>query len=363
MPGTNVAAGLPDMKTNDLWRDFLTSLHASIGNGVVQHYGDPRAELQAASHSNVLVDLSHLALVRAEGADTENFLQGQFTNDIKLVTSGRAQLSAYCNPKGRMFAIFLIAKMQDAYLLQLPAALAENTIKRLRMYILRAKVKMDFAPELLATGLSGPDTESLLRAVTGVAPATAYEIAVANDVLVIRLPGTHPRFEIIAMVEKQISLWQALLAKDVKPAGAGIWSWLDIGAGIPSVLPGTVEEFVPQMANLDAISGVSFTKGCYPGQEIVARMHYLGRLKQRMFKLYVETDTPPAPGTPVYALNFPDQAAGSVVSAAISPRGGCDLLAVIQLSGMEGGEIRLGGADGIRLQIEPQPYELPAATR
>ena len=345
------------------WQAFLNSLHAVIENGEVRHYGQPGAEIQAAGNATVLTDLSHLALVRAEGADAESFLQGQLTNDIRQVTASRAQLSAYCNPKGRMFAIFLIAKLQDAYLLQLPTALAESTIKRLRMFVMRAKVKMDFASDLLATGFAGPDAENLLQAVTGAAPAAVYETAHTNGFVVIRLPGPQPRFEIITTIEQQISLWQSLLAKGAKPVGAGVWSWLDIQAGLPAVLPGTVEEFVPQMSNLDAVGGVSFTKGCYPGQEIVARMHYLGKLKQRMFRMHADISMPPAPGTPVYAPNFTDQAAGTVMAAELAPHGGCDLLIVAQLSSVEAGEIHLASTAGTILKIESLPYEFPAASK
>ncbi len=346
------------------WRAFLDSLHAKYENGQVSDYGQPQAERRAAADGTILVDLSHLALVRGEGPDAETFLQGQFTNDIRQVSAARAQLSAYCNPKGRMFAIFLIVKIHDAYLLQLPAALAENTLKRLRMFVMRSKVKLEtVSPDLLATGLSGPDAEVLLKAVLPAVPAAAYDTVSADGLTAVRLPGPQPRFEIIATAAKQIALWQALLAQGAKPAGAGAWSWLDIQAGLPMILPGTVEEFVPQMSNLDAINGVSFTKGCYPGQEIVARMHYLGRLKQRMVRMHADVAVPPSPGTPVYAPNFPDQAAGTVAVAEPSPHGGCDLLAVVQLSSIESGEIHLGSATGAVLRIESLPYELPADTK
>lgn len=346
------------------WRAFLDSLHANIENGQVRDYGQPEAERQAASDGTILVDLSHLALVRGAGPDAETFLQGQLTNDIRQVSASRAQPSAYCNPKGRMFAIFLIAKIEDSYLLQLPAVLAESTLKRLRMFVMRARVKLESAgPGLLATGLSGPNAASLLQEISGTVPGEPYDVASTNGLTTVRLPGPQPRFEIVAGIARQITLWQALLARGARPAGAGAWNWLDIQAGLPAVLPGTVEEFVPQMSNLDAIGGVSFTKGCYPGQEIVARMHYLGRLKQRMFRMHADITSPPVPGTPVYAPNFPDQAAGSIVAAEPSPRSGCDLLAVVQLSSIEGGEVRLGSATGAVLRLESQPYVLPASSK
>ena len=129
---------------------------------------------------------------------------------------------------------------------------------------------------------------------------------------------------------------------------------------IPAILPGTVEEFVPQMANLELIGGVSFTKGCYPGQEIVARMHYLGRLKQRMFRAHVESALPPRPGTPVFAPDLPGQSTGSVLDAQPAPEGGYDLLVVAHLSSRETGELHLQASDGPRLMPENLPYPLTA---
>ncbi|HJX18803.1 MAG TPA: hypothetical protein VJ437_11490 [Acidiferrobacterales bacterium] len=341
------------------WRAFLTHAGAVFGDGHILHYGSPEAERRGAANSDILADLSHLAVLRAEGADAQSFLQGQLSNDIHLVSEARAQLSAYCNPKGRMFAIFLIFQRPDgAYYLQLPAALAEPTLKRLRMFILRAKVKLEFVDaEFGRIGLSGPNAEALLKNALGNAPATVYDSITSDDVTIVRLHGPHARFVLHAPLSRLTPLWQTLSAKAM-PVGAGPWSWLDIMAGIPVILPGTVEEFVPQMANLELVGGVSFTKGCYPGQEIVARMHYLGRLKQRMLRAHVDATLPPQPGTPVFAPDLPGQSTGSVLDAQPSPQGGCDLLAVVHLSSKETGELRLANSSGLRLMLKDMPYLL-----
>jgi len=344
------------------WRALLAHAGAVFEDDRVMHYGDPEAERQRAANGDILADLSHLAVLRAEGADAQNFLQGQLSNDIHLVSETRAQLSAYCNAKGRMFAIFLVFQGTDgAYYLQLPAALAEPTLKRLRMFILRAKVKLDFADSGFGRiGLAGPNAETLLKNALGTAPANPYDSITSDDVTVVRLPGPHTRFELLAPLARLMSLWQALSAK-ATPVGAGSWSWLDIMAGIPAILPGTVEEFVPQMANLELVGGVSFTKGCYPGQEIVARMHYLGRLKQRMFRAHVESALPPQPGTPVFAPDLPGQSTGTVLDAQPSPEGGYDLLAVIHLSSKEIGELHVANSDGPHLTLKDLPYSLVTA--
>lgn len=356
----------PDSTTpapmNAEWRALLVNAGAVFEGDHVLHYGSPEAERRGAANGDILADLSQLAVLRAEGPDAQSFLQGQLSNDILLVSEVRAQLSAYCNAKGRMFAIFLIFRRPDgAYYLQLPAALAESTLKRLRMYILRAKVKLDFAGDGFGhIGLSGPNAEYLLMEALGKLPTAVYDSMTSDDVTAVRLPGPHARFELFAPLTRLRPLWQALAARAM-PVGAGPWAWLDIMAGTPVVLPGTVEEFVPQMANLELVGGVSFTKGCYPGQEIVARMHYLGRLKQRMFRAHVESDRTPLPGTPLYASDMPDQSAGTLVSAEPAPDSGYDLLAVIQLNSAEHAELHLDSAQGSLLRRADLPYSvLPA---
>jgi len=345
------------------WRAFLAQSGAVLEDGRVLHFGNPDAERRAAASSDIIADLSHLAVLRAEGTDAQSFLQGQLSNDIRLVSEARAQLNAYCNAKGRMFAIFLAFRRADeAYYLQLPAALAETTLKRLRLFILRAKVKLAAADSGLARiGLSGPNTEAMLKQALGTTPANPYDSITSDDVTVIRLSGPHPRFELLAPWQRLMPLWQTF-STHAKPVGAAPWSWLDIIAGIPVVLPGTVEEFVPQMANLELVGGVSFTKGCYPGQEIVARMHYLGRLKQRMFLAHVDDTLAPQPGTPVFAPDLPGQSTGTVLDAQPSPESGYDLLAVVHLSSKETGELRLANSEGPRLLLKNMPYLLePAA--
>jgi hypothetical protein len=343
------------------WRDVLTRAGAIIENDIVQHYGDPAAERRVAADGNVLVDLSHLSLWRIHGDDAESFLQGQLSNDIRLVSEHRAQLSAYCNPKGRMLAIFQICRRGNAYYLQLPAALAESTFKRLRMFVLRARVKIEPADaELARLGVSGPAAESIVGALAAPVPAGSFDASYANEITVIRLPGPHPRFELLIPAPRAPTLWQEL-ARQARPVGASAWAWFDIMAGIPVILPGTVEEFVPQMANLEILQGVSFTKGCYPGQEIVARMHYLGRLKQRMFLAHVEAPLP-APGSAVYSPDLPGQSTGAVLDAQPSPSGGVDLLAVMHLGSVDGGKMHLHEPDGPRLEVRALPYRIARAT-
>lgn len=345
------------------WRGFLERAGAVFDETGVCRFGDPQAEARAAAEATILADLSHLALLRAEGADAQTFLQGQLTNDIRAVTPGHSQLSAYCSPKGRMLALFRIFRRGETYYLQLPAALAEPTARRLRMFILRAKVQLAPADsELARIGLSGPQAEQQIRQLIGQCPAAVDDSLTVDEISVLRLPGPHCRFEILAPYTRMPSLWQALANGETTPVGGGAWAWLDIAAGIPSVLPETVEEFVPQMANLELVGGVNFKKGCYPGQEIVARMHYLGTLKQRMVGAHLSDAPCPAPGTKLYASEFGEQSAGTVVDARPAPQGGCDLLAVAQLAAVQGGGLRLAALQGPALDLTPLPYSLSVAS-
>jgi folate-binding protein YgfZ len=328
----------------------------------VQHFGHVVPERRAAAHGNVLADLSDLALIRARGGEAQTFLNGQLSNDIRQLDAAHSQLASWCSPKGRMLAIFRLFRRGDDYLLQLPAVLQELILKRLRMFVMRAKVTLEpIGAELLSIGLSGPDTEKMLRDTVGFAPNRDNGCETREELTVIRLPGPHPRFQIIAPSAAVMELWDKFKSQAV-PVGPPVWAWLDIMAGIPTVLPQTSEEFVPQMVNLEIVGGVNFKKGCYPGQEIVARMQYLGKLKQRMYRTHAAAEFAPLPGDAIYAPDFPGQSAGTVVDAQPAPDDGYDILAVIQISSATAGELHLGNETGPRLALHSLPYSFPANT-
>ncbi len=346
------------MPVNPEWKSFLAARGARIEEAGRAAFGEARAEVRAAAHGNVVCALSHLSLIRAQGADALTFLNGQLTNDLRLVDDSRSQLSGYCTAKGRLLAVFRIFQRAQAYYLIVPASLQEATIKRLRMFVLRSKVALESADDaLVCIGCSGPDIAPALERALGDLPPAVDGCRSHNDTSVLRLAGPHPRFFVVAPAARAIELWQAI-EPAAQPAGAAAWAWLDIQSGLPSVLPQTVEEFVPQNTNLELIGGVSFKKGCYPGQEIVARMHYLGKPKQRMFRLHAAADVQAHAGDRICAPDFPGQSAGVVVDAQPSPDHGTDLLAVVQLSSVAGGVLHLRAADGPGLATQRLPYEL-----
>ncbi len=343
---------------NQTWLTFLQTQGAVVEDGQVRHFGDPVAERKATAEDTVLVELSALSLIRARGADALTFLNGQLSNDVRRVDEAHSQLAAWCNPKGRVLALLRVLRRGEDYHLQFPGALQETVLKRLRMFVLRAKVTLENADDELVTfGVAGPRAETLLRETFGELPGEANGCVTRENVTVLHV-STTARFMVIAPTDVARELWQRLRTR-ARPVASDRWTWMDIGAGLPQVHPETSEAFVPQMLNLELLGGVDFKKGCYPGQEIVARLHYRGGLKQRMVRAHVETDA--APGMPVYAPDLPGQATGAVVAAAPAPAGGCDLLAVIHLGSVAAGTVRLGDEHkGAKLTLLPLPYPLPA---
>ena len=302
--------------------------------------------------------LSQFALLRFSGDDAQAFLHNQLTCDVGALAPGRSTFGAYCTPKGRMLATFLLWRSEQGFFMQLPSPLREPIQKQLSRFILRSKVKADdISGDWVLFGVAGSDATGLVRQVTGQAPQGTHEVAQGSNAMVIHLPGD--RFEIVVARDQASRVLEALAAGTDK-ADPEYWEWLEIGAGIPTILPATQEAFVPQMVNLDLIGGVSFEKGCYPGQEIVARMHYRGTLKQRMYLASIAGTEKPQPGDKLYGAEFGDQACGTIVNAARSPAGGFDALAVIQIASADAGGIHWKSLQGPSLKLLPLPYAVPA---
>ncbi|NWG75859.1 MAG: folate-binding protein YgfZ [Rubrivivax sp.] len=334
------------------WSEYLQTQGAVLIDGVAGHFGDPAAELAAARDGLVLADLSHYGLIAFAGEDAQTFLHGQITNDLRALRETNALFAGYCSPKGRLLANFLVFRRGGDILLMLPRALREATQKRLTLFVLRAKVRVrDASDEWVTLGLAGPGAADLIASRFGSVPADTMGVVQADTGWAVRLGSE--RFDLFVSPEAAPALWQDWSAK-AKPIGTAAWDWLTVNAGVPTILPQTQDHFVPQMANMEVLHGVSFQKGCYPGQEIVARSQYLGKLKRRMYLAHV--DGTAAPGDELYSPDLAGQACGLVANAAPAPEGGTDLLAVMQTSSFEGGEVHLGSADGARLAFKTLPY-------
>jgi folate-binding protein YgfZ len=320
-------------------------------------FGAAQEEAAAALSATVIAPLAHLGAIRASGAEAEAFLQNQLSNDLRQLGTTLAQLASYNSAKGRVLDLFLLRRDGDAILLETRRDTLAASLKRLRMFVLRSKVLLeDCGDHYSAFGLSGPLAVELLTYAGLPAPSQDWECLTQDGVSVLRRPGAAGRYSVHAPAEHLRSLWTQL-ARQARPVGSAAWRLLDILAGLPAIYPETTDHFVAQMLNLDRLGAISFSKGCYPGQEIVARMHYLGNLKRRMFLCHVDSAEVIAPGTAVYAADGEAQAIGEVVQAAFWPQGGTSLLAVLQLSHGADTQLRLGAADSrvLATQISPEP--------
>lgn len=304
---------------------------------------------------DTICDLGHTVMVHAGGADSGDFLQNQLTNDVGSLESSRATVAGYCNPKGRLICLFRIWRDDDGFILQLPAGLHEDVINRLRKYVLRARVEFTSLSEQVAFGVCGESAAAGLQEIAGQLPARSNDLVHAGELTIVRLPaGDRPRYQVAGTTTACMDAWRRLAAA---AATAGSWTWAreDILAGIPTIVAATSESFIPQMVNLDRLDAVNFRKGCYPGQEIVARMHYLGNLKQRMGRFRTGSDTRPQPGDRVFTRGSTSPT-GTVVDAQPAAGPGWDLLAVARIEDLDGENLRLGGEEDDGLLPQPLPY-------
>ncbi len=302
--------------------------------------------------SDLVADLSHNALLGVTGDDAAGFLHAQFTNDVQSLAVGEAQWNGWCSPKGRLLATFLLVRRADGFVLMLPAEIAAPIARRLAMFVLRSKVKIRDVSELHARiGIAGSGAASLVAGHWGATPPPmrcvekdgALCVALGDERYVALIPpAAAPAF------------W-ALFSAAWTRSGADAWEWTSIQAGVPTIVAATQEAFVPQMANFELVGGVSFKKGCYPGQEIVARTQYRGILKRRMALAHVEGDERPQPGESVYSSAFADQSAGTIVNAAPAPGGGFDALVVVQLEALAKRDLRWKSPDGPPVEIRRHP--------
>jgi tRNA-modifying protein YgfZ len=302
--------------------------------------------------SDLVADLSHNALLGVSGDDAAAFLHAQFTNDVEALAPGEAQWNGWCSAKGRLLATFLLARRADGFLLMLPAEIAAPIAKRLQMFVLRSKVKIeDVSARYVRIGIAGTNAATMLREHWGAAPAPLH-VAEKEGAVCIALDAQ--RF--VALVPTAAApAFSALFTSEWQRTGPDEWEWRSIQAGVPIIVAATQEAFVPQMANFELVGGVSFKKGCYPGQEIVARTQYRGTLKKRMALAHLDGTERPQPGQSVYSSAFGAQAAGTIVNAAPAPGGGFDALVVAQVESLAQQDLRWNSPDGPLLQIRQHP--------
>lgn len=332
---------------NQEWQDFLATAGAvpDATSGQVQHFGDAAAEL-AARNATVLAPLNQLGLIACSGDDADEFLHNQVTNDIKHLGADSARLAAWCTAKGRMLASFIIFRQEGGLQISLAAELVPTTLKRLQMFVLRAKVKLaDLSGETVTLGLAGPQAVAALEAARLAYSSEVMGIARNPQATVVTMGEA--RFHLFVQAAAAPSLWTELAAL-ARPVGLPVWQHLEITAGYPLITEATKEAFVPQMADFDRLGGISFTKGCYPGQEIVARTKYLGKVKRHLFRL--QSPVALVAGEELYSPES-DQEPAKVVTAAPNGDGSWSALAVVLAA--QAGSLHAQGKAGPAVSANP----------
>ncbi len=296
---------------------------------------------------NGITPQSHLGLIRVQGDDAAHFLQGQLTQDFVLLGLTEARLAGFCSAKGRMQASFIGFKRSPTdILLVCSRDLLAQTLKRLSMFVMRAKVKLsDASEEFSLLGLAGFAIGNIATRANSAWSKT--DIGTQTIVHLYPADGT-PRALWIAPVGEVLPAGEAL--------GLEAWQWGEVRSGIATVTLPIFEAFVPQMLNYESVGGVNFKKGCYPGQEVVARSQFRGTLKRRAYLVHCATAL--KAGDEVFDSAEPDQPCGIVAQAAAASQGGFDAIVSMQTSAVDGPGLRLGQADGAVLELLPLPYEL-----
>ncbi|TWC71857.1 folate-binding protein YgfZ [Herbaspirillum sp. SJZ099] len=344
--------------STSVWLDFLKQQGARFDADGAELLGFGAAAPAPESLESFMAPLTGLGIIGVAGDDAASFLHNQLTNDVEHLDTSAARLAGYCSPKGRLLASFLMWRNPEFIFLQLPRPLQAAIQKRLQMFVLRAKAKLsDQGANTAIIGLAGPAANNALAEWYPVLPAAPYaKIDNANGTL-IRLADSagSARYQWITTPEIAIAAWPRL-CQHLTPTGPQAWRLSDIRAGVPQITAPTQEQFVPQMVNFELIGGVNFKKGCYPGQEIVARSQYLGKLKRRTMLATVDSDAAAA-GNEVFASADPAQPCGMVVNAEAAGPGRSLALVEIKLAAADG-PVRLGSADGPTLHFHDLPYEL-----
>ena len=341
------------------WTEHLARVGATLDDTARSiAFAAPADEARATETSTIATPLLHLGTIRAQGPDSAAFLHNLVSNDVKHMEADTAAWNSFNSPKGRMIASFLVWPEEGGHVLALSADILPAFLKKFSMYVLRSKVKLaDASADTALIGLAGPQAAAIAQAAGATLPAEDMRQAVsAAGVRCIRLGAQ--RLVLAVASEAAPALFDALAAAGAVRAGTAAWQLGMIRAGLPLITAPTQEEFVAQMLNYELIGGVDFHKGCYPGQEIVARTQYLGKLKKRTYRVALPAGVEAAAGMDVYAPDFGEQSAGKLVNVAPTADGGGEALAVLQSSSAEAGELHLGAPDGPRLAVLTLPYAL-----
>lgn len=339
------------------WPEFLGSrgaLPAPAGSPDLLTFTMPDSP-----HAGLLCALTHLGVISATGEDAANFLHNQLTNDVLGLDATHAHLAGYCSPKGRLLATMLVCKQDDEFLLVMPRDVLPATLRRLQMFVMRSRLKLqDASARMVLLGMAAAPGQLASL------PDHAWQCMRSDGGTLIRMPDAAgwQRALWAGNTEQAVAAWD-VHSSSLQPAPASLWRWTDIMAGLPQVVDATREQFVPQMINFELVGGVNFRKGCYPGQEIVARSQYLGKLKRRMLLAFADKAASAAEiaaGTEVFSAADPEQPCGMIVNAESGPDARIACLVELKME-LAGTSIHIGSTTGPLLQLGDLPYSLSAA--
>lgn len=299
-----------------------------------------------------IAPLPHLGVIRAKGEDAANFLQGQLTQDVVLMKPGESRLAAFCNAKGRILASCQVLKTApDELLLVTSADTLPATLKRLSMFVLRAKLKLsDATGDFERWGVLGETPDSIADRAHSAGAATSNDAE--KSLLRIGLPAA-------AGVQRTLRLAPAGSAL---PTGVALideadWLLAEVLSGVARITQPVVEAFVPQMLNYESVGGVNFKKGCYPGQEVVARSQFRGAIKRRAYVGQVAGAA--QAGQDVFSATEPEQPVGVIAQGAAAPDSGTAVIAVLQVAAVTpDATLHVGSSDGPALSSLTIPYPL-----
>jgi len=343
---------------NNDWKNYILQNGAKQNDEGLFVFDNAFSDAQLADGSDIICDLSHFSTVVVAGGDSAEVIQGQFTNDVNKVDEDQSQISAFCNNKGRMLANFRLFQSQQNYFLSIRSDLVESSIEHLQKYILRSEVAIqDISEQLIHIGISGNNVENMLSPFVDKLNTSVDSVSHNDDYIAIRVSGETPRYEIFCSLEHAMTLWKTISDKS-NVVNSAYWDYLNIKNGLPFIDSNTREEFVPQMANMELINGVSFEKGCYTGQEIVARTHYLGKQKRRTYRIKIISDTAPKAGDQLATdTSTENQYTGTLMNVYQTAKNEYEALAVIQIKSAESEKLKLKDADAEITALE-LPYSL-----
>lgn len=347
------------------WLDFLATQNAKFDEaGKIVTFGQAELERFLIKNGPVLTSLTHQGLIKASGSDVATFLQGQLSSDISAVSDSQAQLSAYCDPQGQVLALFLVFKYQGDFYLNFDGSLKESILKRLKMFVMRADVQFtDVSDSLIQIGFAGEfgdlDIQRRLSTKVKAVYETGYiDIDGMRDVCVVKVPGPYHRYALFGPAEQMIETWKSLRS-NADLTNSYDWNLLNIAAGVPEVNADTSGQFIAQFLNLDKLDAINFKKGCFPGQEIIARMHYRGKVTKRMFRIRFEESLNLKSGEALVLKDSNDKSHKlTVISANPNIYNGTLCLAVGTLKSLEAVEGDLLTETGSPAFLEPLPYSV-----